>query len=108
MKRRRIGIYNRDITNGGGAEKRTAVMAERLSRVHDVTLVVSGPCPLNAIEAYFAVDLSRVKVAQLSLPGHDLLRRMVDAVEGPLLQRARARPTSRLCPVLLSPKQCAR
>ncbi|HEX4230972.1 MAG TPA: glycosyltransferase [Bryobacteraceae bacterium] len=74
---KRIGIYIRDLTLAGGAEKRTAVMAERLSHQYNVTLLVSGACPLKAIESYFAVDLSRVRIAQLTLPGHDLLRQML-------------------------------
>jgi glycosyltransferase involved in cell wall biosynthesis len=85
---KRIGIYIRDLTlGGGGAEKRSAVMAERLSRAYDVTVLVCGPCSLKAIEKYFAVDLSRVRVMQLRLPGHDLLRQMLNAQDGPLHRR---------------------
>jgi hypothetical protein len=40
---KRIGIYIRDFTPGGGAEKRSAVMAERLSRTNDVTLLAAKP-----------------------------------------------------------------
>jgi glycosyltransferase involved in cell wall biosynthesis len=76
---KRVGIYIRDLALAGGAEKRTAVMAERLSRAYNVTLLVSGACPLKAIESYFAVDLSRVRIAQLTLPGHDLFRQMLGA-----------------------------
>src|ERR1700689_5757412 len=89
MKRKRIGIYKRDMACNGGADKRSSVMAERLSRLHDVTLVVSGPVSLKNIEAYFAVDLSRVQVVELGLPGHDFLRRRLEAAGGPLLRRAR-------------------
>ncbi len=90
MKRRRIGIYKRDTAPGGGSGKRTSVIAERLSQRHDVTLMASGHVPLKAIEAYFSVDLSRVQVAQLGLPGHDFMRRTLEAVDGPLLRHARA------------------
>src|SRR5277367_3139761 len=90
MKRKRIGIYKRDMIVGGGAEKRSSVIAERLSHMHDVTLVVSGHVPLKAIEAYFSLDLSRVQVAHLSLPGHDFMRRTLEAVDGPWLRSARA------------------
>lgn len=83
---KRIGIYIRDFALGGGAEKRSAVMAERLSRMHDVRLLVSGPCSLKTIESYFAVDLSRVQTTQLKLAGHDLLRRALNARDGALLR----------------------
>jgi glycosyltransferase involved in cell wall biosynthesis len=89
MKRKRIGIYKRDMACNGGGDKRSSVMAERLSLLHDVTLVVGGPVSLEKIEAYFRVDLSRVRVVQLSLPGHDFLRRTLEAAGGSLLRRAR-------------------
>jgi glycosyltransferase involved in cell wall biosynthesis len=89
MKRKRIGIYKREMICEGGADKRSSVFAERLSLTHDVTLLVSGPVSLKAIEAYFAADLSRVQVVQLSLPGHDFLRQTLQAVDGPLLRHAR-------------------
>ena len=53
MKRKRIGIYKRDMTPGGGSEKRSSVIAERLSRVHDVTLVVSGDVSLKRSRRIF-------------------------------------------------------
>jgi glycosyltransferase involved in cell wall biosynthesis len=92
MKRKRIGIYKRDMIPSGGSEKRCSVIAERLSRMHDVTLVVSGHVSLKALETYYSVDLSRTRVAHLSLPGHDFVRRTLEAVDGPLVRRARAGP----------------
>ncbi|MBN1567898.1 MAG: glycosyltransferase [Acidobacteria bacterium] len=88
--RRHIGIYNRDMNGGGGSEKRSVVMAERLSREHDVTLVVGGPCSLERLEAYYAADLSRVRVARLRLPVQSLLHRNLNSTFGPLLRRAYA------------------
>lgn len=85
---KRIGIYIRGLSLAGGAEKRSAVLAERLSRMYDVTLLVSGTCPIKEVEAYFAVNLSRVRFTRLRLPGHDQLRKIVD--ESPLLRRTRA------------------
>jgi glycosyltransferase involved in cell wall biosynthesis len=77
------------MATGGGASKRCSVMAERLSRTHDVTLVVSGPCQLQKLQDYYAADVSRVRVTQLRPPVHDLLRPTLDTGFGPVLRRAR-------------------
>ena len=89
MARKRIGIYNRNMATGGGAEKRCSVLAERLSQTHDVTFLVSGRVSLRDLEKYFAADLSRVNLVQLRLPVHDELRRGLDSRFGTWLRRAR-------------------
>lgn len=86
--RKRIGVYTLAITGGGGGEKSTSVMAERLSRNHDVFFVVGEPCKAAQLESYFAVDLSRVRLVSLHLPVQDMLRRCSGSVVAPLAARA--------------------
>jgi len=88
MARRRIGIYNRNMAAGGGAEKRCAVLAERLSRNHDVTFLVSRTPSISSLERYFSVDLSRVNIVRLQMPVHRELGRGLDTPLAPFLRRA--------------------
>jgi glycosyltransferase involved in cell wall biosynthesis len=62
----RIGIYNLHMQAKGGGEKRTLALAEHLSRSCQVWLFVNEPLDLTALERYFGVDLSRVKVVILN------------------------------------------
>ncbi len=72
--RKRIGVYC--LSSGrGGAGKSSAVMAERLSRTHDVSLMVGEPCPVSQLESYFGVELSRVRIVPLHLPAENVFRR---------------------------------
>ncbi len=80
--RRSVGIYDLAINGGGGAEKRSAVMAERLSRRYDVFLIVGETCSKQHLESYFGVDLSQVKIVQLNLPLDRGLRRVLPEVTG--------------------------
>jgi glycosyltransferase involved in cell wall biosynthesis len=89
MIRKRIGIYNGNMGAGGGGEKRCAVLAERLSHQHDVLLIVSESPPIEALEKYFAVNLSRVKLVHLRLPVHEEMRGWLCSGFKPALQRAR-------------------
>jgi len=89
MARRLIGIYNGNMGAGGGGEKRSAVMAERLSWKHDVFLVTSASPPIETLEKYFAVDLSRVKLVHLRLPVHDEMRRGLSSGFETTLRRIR-------------------
>jgi glycosyltransferase involved in cell wall biosynthesis len=71
----RIGIYNRSMSVKGGGEKRTLVLADHLSRNHQVFLIVPERPELSSLERYFDVDLGRVNVVSLdepSLPGRCL------------------------------------
>ncbi len=63
----KLGIYNAYLPEcgGGGAEKRTLVMAEHLSRRFDVTLVTGSHFSAERNERYFSVDLSRVRILRL-------------------------------------------
>ena len=61
----KIGIYNLHMQTKGGGEKRTLVLADHLSRSHDVTLFVAQQLDLLVLENYFGVDLSRVDVVHL-------------------------------------------
>ena len=72
--RRRIGVYNL-ISEGGGAGKSCAVVAERLSRDHDVSLIIGNEVSASQWETFYGVDLSRVRVISLNLPAQNLLRR---------------------------------
>ncbi len=58
----RIGIYDLWIHGGGGGEKKALVLADQLSRRHDVWLIAGEEPKLAALEAYFGVDLRRVNV----------------------------------------------
>jgi glycosyltransferase involved in cell wall biosynthesis len=61
----KIGIYNYSIKNNGGGEKKTAVLADHLSRTHDVLLISCCDIDIPGLERYFGVDLSRVQVLVL-------------------------------------------
>ena len=63
-----IGIYNLHIRAMGGGEKLTLVLAEHLSLAHNVFLFSAEPLDVAALEQFFAVDLSRVKVICLKSP----------------------------------------
>jgi glycosyltransferase involved in cell wall biosynthesis len=65
------------------------VIAERLSRVHDVSLIVAEPYPASQLESYFAVDFSRVRLVTLQLPVENILRQWSASVHAPLAVRAR-------------------
>jgi glycosyltransferase involved in cell wall biosynthesis len=75
----KIGIYDLAIGGGGGAEKRSAVMAERLSRKHDVWLIVGEACAVEHLQDYFGVDLARVRILRLRMPIDNFLRRLPGA-----------------------------
>lgn len=86
--RRRIGIYCL-AAGSGGAGKSCGVIAERLSRVHDVSLIVGEPYSAAQLESYFAVDFSRVRLVPLQLPVEDILRRWSRCGPAPPAARAR-------------------
>ena len=58
----KVGIYNLRIDGGGGGEKKAVVLAEHLSREHCVWLITGKEPQRGALESYFGVDLSRVRV----------------------------------------------
>jgi glycosyltransferase involved in cell wall biosynthesis len=78
--RANIGIYNLGMQSKGGGEKLTLVLAEHLSRDHNVSIFSSGPLDMASLERYFAVDLSRVKNFPLKSPG--LLMQTLAKVRG--------------------------
>lgn len=86
--RRAVGIYDLAINGGGGAEKRSAVIAERLARKHDVWLIVGESCSVQQLQGYFGVDLTQVKVLQLRMPLDRKLGRLLQAENGPRFGRA--------------------
>jgi glycosyltransferase involved in cell wall biosynthesis len=88
--KKRIGVYCLHINGGGGAEKASTVMAEELGRLHDVTLIVGENCDRRALETYFGVDLSNVRILQLNLPVQNRLRRLVRTERIPFAKSARA------------------
>ncbi len=79
---RKSGIYDLAINGGGGAEKRSVVIAERLSRKHDVWLIVGESCSFQHLQDYFGVDLTQVKVLQLQMPLDRGLRRLLQTENG--------------------------
>lgn len=60
-----VGIYNLHMPTRGGGEKLTLVLAEHLSRDHDVQLFHNTTLDPKTLEETFAVDLSRVKFTKL-------------------------------------------
>ena len=86
--RRRIGVYNL-ISQSGGAGKSCAVVAERLSRDHDVSLIIGDQSSASQLETFYGVELSRVRVISLNLPVQNLLRRW--STSGNLAPAFRAR-----------------
>ncbi|MDT5158712.1 MAG: hypothetical protein QOH51_3069 [Acidobacteriota bacterium] len=62
----KIGIINLNMQARGGGEKRTLVLAEHLSRSHQVWLFVNEPLDRPALERYFDVDLSRISFVSLN------------------------------------------
>ncbi len=57
----KIAILNPYFQSLGGGEKVTTVMAEHLSKEHDVVILVQAPVDTAKVEKYFDVDLSRVR-----------------------------------------------
>src|SRR5882762_1564640 len=82
-----IGIYNLflDRAAGGGGEKRTLVMAERLARNHKVTLIVGEVPDLADLESYFRVVLKGVDLVTLQQPLQTRLRKLLRAAHMDLL-----------------------
>jgi glycosyltransferase involved in cell wall biosynthesis len=66
--RRTVGIYDLWINGGGGGQKKACVLADHLSRKHDVWLITGEEFDLRALEAYYGVDLSKVRVCVLRRP----------------------------------------
>ncbi len=61
----KIVIFDPYFESLGGGEKVLAVMADRLSRSHDVTILVKNPVNKVKTEEYFNLDLSKVTFAPL-------------------------------------------
>lgn len=57
-----VGIYKFHLGADGGGDKRALALAEHLSTKHNVWLVTGERPDLPALESYFDVDLSRVRV----------------------------------------------
>lgn len=90
--RANIGIYNLHMSSKGGREKLTLALAEHLSREHNIWLCQAEPLDLAALERYFGVDLSRVKIMTLKSLGP------------PLIVSAAVRGRSHK--IFLAPKKC--
>ena len=67
-----IGIYNLNMPTRGGGEKLTLVLAEHLSRNHNVQLFHDAPLERKLLEDTFRVDLRMVKFTQLDRIGPPL------------------------------------
>ena len=57
-----VGIYKFHLGADGGGDKRALALAEHLSVKHNVWLITSERPDLRALETYFDVDLSRVRL----------------------------------------------
>lgn len=57
-----VGIYKFHLGADGGGDKRALALAEHLSTKHNVWLITGERPDLPALESYFDVDLSRVRV----------------------------------------------
>lgn len=60
--KRKIGIYDLWINGGGGGEKKACALADHFSRSNDVWLIAGEEPQKDALESYFGVDLSRVRI----------------------------------------------
>ncbi|HKO62607.1 MAG TPA: glycosyltransferase [Pyrinomonadaceae bacterium] len=65
----KIGILNLHMQARGGGEKKTLVLAEHLSRRHDVLLFSNEQLNRPSLERYFDVDLSRIRFVLLNQRG---------------------------------------
>jgi len=66
----RIAIYNLYFQTIGGGERRSAALAEHLSRAHEVTIFAQEPLEIDTIKNLFGIDLSEVKVIPLAGKDH--------------------------------------
>ncbi len=69
-----IGIYKLWLKASGGGDKKAAVLAEHFSRNHTVWLITGEEPDKAALESYFGVDLSRVRVFVVRRPVLNALR----------------------------------
>ncbi|MGD0577291.1 MAG: glycosyltransferase [Bryobacteraceae bacterium] len=88
MMRPRIGIYDLQLRDGAGGDKRCLVMAERLSRRFDVVLIYGEPCDVPSLASRAGASVDGVKTVQLRLPIQAGLRRLVQSAPGGLLKKA--------------------
>ncbi len=58
----------------GGGEKQTLVLAEHLSKVHEVFLFSRDAVDIECCQRYFNVDLSNVSIVTLSDPSDTFSR----------------------------------
>ncbi len=86
--RRRIGIYNLQLRDGGGGDKRCLVLAERLSRRFDVVLIYGEPCDVPSLASRANASVAGVETWQLRLPVQAGLRRAVQSAPAGLLKKA--------------------
>ncbi len=59
-RRLKVGVYDRHLTTLGGGEKHMGVLAEILSRRHDVELITYEPIEKSIVERRLNIDLSKV------------------------------------------------
>jgi glycosyltransferase involved in cell wall biosynthesis len=86
--RRRIGIYDLQLRDGGGGDKRCLVMAERLSRRFDVVLIHGEPCDVGSLASRANASVAGVETLQLRLPVQAALRRAAQWGPAGLLKKA--------------------
>lgn len=67
----RIAIYNLHFQTNGGGERRSAALAEHLSRAHETIIFSHEPIDTAALENLFGIDLSLVE--NIALAGKDHL-----------------------------------
>jgi glycosyltransferase involved in cell wall biosynthesis len=85
-----VGIYCVDTDGGGGAERRSVVMARSLSRRYSVILILGQQQSLSDLERYHGIDLAGVRLYQLKLPIQRAAWRFVQSPAGACLRFARA------------------
>ncbi len=64
----KIGIYCLNMTGLGGGDKQALALAEHLCKEHDVYLFTQEAIDVDYCEAYFDLDLSRLKIVVLKEP----------------------------------------
>ncbi len=77
----KIAVYNRYWQTLGGGERYTGSVAQALAAKHDVTLLTNDPLDLELISERLDLDLSGVRVQQITDAGRLALKRATESFD---------------------------
>lgn len=66
--KKKIGIFTADLMTPGGSSRKGSLMAERLSRHHEVWLISRDEADTQTLARNFGVSLPNVRLVRLSVP----------------------------------------